>query len=218
MGSSARAARAASTQALTSSAVRTPSVGAAVVEHGQRHLAGHQRIGLAQMAAQSLAADHEHKTMLFHRLRQRLRSRAATSPVASCSLAASRIHSSVLMRPARRSVMMPSASALAKLPRAAMSFGPRSETDAQRLQHTTPDLIVHRIVAEEAEVGRAAARLDPRSDRRTEANRAFGRHLVQVGCIGGFKLGQAAGFHGQATQSIHDQEDDFAAILMQISA
>ena len=76
---------------------------------------------------------------------------------------------SVAMRPARRSVIRPAASTVQKLPRAATSSGCSVEADAERLQHAAADLVRERVVAEEGQVRRPAARGDAGGDGLAEA-------------------------------------------------
>ena len=70
--------------------------------------------------------------------------------------------SSVGMRPARRSVMLPWASSVQKLQRTATSLRPELEADAGGLQRPAADQVLDRVVAEQAQVSRPAAGGDAR--------------------------------------------------------
>ena len=90
------------------------------------------------------------------------------------SLATSFSQVSVGMRPARRSVTRPSASIVQKLPRIATSFGPTSTPMPERLEHAAADVVLERVVAEQAEVPGARAGRDPGRDRRAQADGPLG--------------------------------------------
>ncbi len=87
------------------------------------------------------------------------------------------------------------------------------QADANRFEHAAPDVVDQRVVAEQREVRRTAARGDAARDRDAQAGAALAGEAVEVGGLGGFQFGQAAGRHRQAAQSVHDQQQNLAAIL-----
>ena len=86
-------------------------------------------------APRLVAAEDHHEAVLADRLDEHL---DAGRIVSSLSTARA-TQRSVLGRPARRSVIRPSASTVQKLPRAATSLRPELEVDAERLEHAAAD-------------------------------------------------------------------------------
>ena len=68
-----------------------------------------------------------------------------------------RVLSSVLMRPARRSVMRPDGVDGAEVAARRNVRGLEVEVDAHRLEHAAADVVHQRVVAEERKVAGAAA-------------------------------------------------------------
>ena len=97
----------------------------------------------------------------------------------SLSIATSFAHVSLGMRPARRSVTMPSAPSVQKFARRDVA-GLELHAGAERLEHAAADGGLDRVVAEEAEVSRAAARRDARLHGQQAAERARRRERVEV--------------------------------------
>ena len=122
-----------------------------------------------------------------------------------------RTFSSVGMRPARRSATSPSLT-VAKLPRATRSFRPTSTPGAQGLEDAPAELVLERIVAEEGQVGRPAARRDAHHDRIGDAADGAFRQRVEVRLAGRLELAPAVG--GQAADPVHDQQDDLRIRLL----
>ena len=74
-------------------------------------------------------------------------------------------------------------------------------------------LVFERIVAEQAEMSRSAARRDARQDGDAQAAHAFADAGVEVRRAGGFQFGLAARLQGQSAQSVGDDENDFRGVV-----
>ena len=85
---------------------------------------------------------------------------------------------------------------------------PEVEVDAQGLQDAAPDRVAERLVAEQAEVPRAAPRGDAGADVAEQAAGAPPRQRVQVGHPGRLQLGPPGGRVRKATQAVCREEDD----------
>ena len=119
---------------------------------------------------------------------------------------------SLAIRPARRSVIRPCASTVQKLPRAATSFGLQIEVDAERLEHPAADLVLDRIVAEQAEMARPAAGRDAGADRDRQAADIVPDQGIEIRGRGGLELGRAAGLDRQPAEAVGDREHDLAGV------
>ena len=96
--------------------------------------------------------------------------------------------------------------------------GPELEADAGGLQRPAADQVLHRIVAEQAQVSRSAAGGDAGGDRDHAAQDAAAGQGVEVRRLGGFQLGLAARLDRQAAQAVGHQHDDFRVVLDHQSA
>ena len=119
-----------------------------------------------------------------------------------------RMHASVLMRPARRSVMRPWPSTVQKFPRAATSPAAQGELDAQRLEDASADLVLEGIVAEEAEVAGPAPGVMPGrhvADQSAGRPRGQPREIWQASCL---QLRSPRIRPRQAAQPVEGQQGD----------
>ena len=116
-GRSASTWRARSTNRCITRAVRRSASPSSTGLGLERRLADASRIGVGDLAAQSFAAQTEHEAVLG--LGVQIDADAVDLADRAASAAISVRLSSVEMRPARRSTILPAASTVAKLPRAA---------------------------------------------------------------------------------------------------
>jgi hypothetical protein len=77
---------------------------------------------------------------------------------------------------------------------------------AERLQDAAAEPVAERVVAEQAEVGRAAPGRNAHQDGVGDAAAAAKRQAVQMGRLGGLQLGLAV--PRQASQPVDDEQDD----------
>ncbi len=93
-------------------------------------------------------------------------------------------------------------------------LGPEFEVDPQGGQYAPADPVLKRIVAEQRQMARTAARRDAGTDRFVEAALGLLRQFVKVGRVRGFKRGlTAAARAGQAAHAVHDEHDNFGVGL-----
>ncbi len=109
--------------------------------------------------------------------------------------------------------MLPSASSVQKLPRIATSPSCKFEPDAGRLQRAAADQVLQRVVAEQAEVARAAAGADAGAHRNAAAQDAGLGQRVEVGRVGRFQLGPTARLLRQAAQAVGHVHDDLGVVF-----
>ena len=76
------------------------------------------------------------------------------------------------------------------------------EVDAERFQDAAADLVFERVIAEQAEMARAAAGGDAGEDRDRQTADPFADHRIEVGGACGFEFGLAAELHGEAAESV----------------
>ena len=129
------------------------------------------------------------------------------------SLTASGALSSVGMRPARRSLMLPAASSVQKLARIATSPSCRCEADAGGFERAAADHVLQRVVAEQAQVPGAAAGADAGQHGNAAAQDAGFGERVEIGRVGRFQLGLAARLLRQAAQAVAHVHDDLGVVL-----
>ena len=88
---------------------------------------------------------------------------------------------------------------------------PQVEVDAQRLEDAAADPVLERVVAEEGEVARPAARRDAEADRHGQAAEAVGGEPVEVHGVRLLQLGAAGLRIGQPAEAVDDEEDDLGS-------
>ena len=129
------------------------------------------------------------------------------------SLIASGALSSVGMRPARRSVMLPLGVERAEVGAdgdvAVLEF----EADAGGFEGAAADHVLQRVVAEQAEVAGAAAGADAGQHGDAAAEDADFGERVEVRRVGRFELGQAARLLRQAAEAVGDVHDDLGVVF-----
>ena len=155
------------------------------------------------------AAKHDDEAMLLDRLDEDFDARDLHLP----QLDRQRRAFFAAMRPARRSVMLPCASSVQKLPRMATSLRPEFEADAGRFERAAADAILQRIVAEQAQVPRPAARADARLHRNAAAGDAALGQRVEVRRLGRFEFGLAARLERQAAEAVGHEHHDLRVVL-----
>ena len=175
----------------------------------QRRHAGLLRIGVGHVAAQALAAEDDAETVLLDRLDkdldagdlhfakfdgQRGALLAGNAAGAAVGDVAGRIERD-------------------KIATHGNVLGPQLEAHAGRLQGPAADRILQRIVAEQAQVSRAAAGGNAGQNGNRTAQRADLRQGVQVGRLGGLQLGRSARLQRQSAQAVGHQEHDLGVVL-----
>ena len=175
----------------------------------QRRHAGLLRIGVGHVAAQALAAKDDAETVLLDRLDkdldagdfhfaqfdgQRGALLAGNAAGAAVGDVAGRIERD-------------------KIATHGNVLGPQLEAHAGRLQGPAADRILQRIVAEQAQVSRAAAGGNAGQNGNRTAQRADFCQGVQVGRLGGLQLGRSARLQGQSPQAVGHQEHDLGVVL-----
>jgi hypothetical protein len=90
------------------------------------------------------------------------------------------------------------------------------KANAHRLKHAPPNFVLDRIVAEEAEVGRATAGFNPRPNSDTQPGGPVGSQTIQIRGLGGLQFRLTTRFQRQAAQTVQNQQDDFTAVAVKI--
>ena len=109
--------------------------------------------------------------------------------------------------------MLPAASSVQKLARIATSPVLQLEADAGGFEGAAADEVLQRVVAEQAEVARAAAGADAGQHGNAAAADAALDQRVEIGRVGRFELGEAAGLLRQAAEAVGDVQDDLGVVL-----
>ena len=92
------------------------------------------------------------------------------------------------------------------------------QANAGRFQYTAPNLVYQRVVTEQRQVSRTAARRNPARDRDAQPGAAFARQSVQIGRLGGFEFGLSILLARQPTETVHHQQQNLAALSRASSA
>src|SRR5262249_48953850 len=87
-------------------------------------------------------------------------------------------------------------------------LGSDMKINAERFENSAADLILERIVAEQAEVPWAAARRDSRQNRRRQTADSLTDTGVQVRRSGRLELGLSPHFQGETAEAVGDDEND----------
>jgi len=112
------------------------------------------RIGIGKRALQALAAEHDHETVLLAGLDDDLG--VAELLHFGGEQRAELLAGGGWIRPARRSVTVPLASSVQKLARGSDVSRLERQAQAERLDHSTADLELQRVITEESEMPRSA--------------------------------------------------------------
>ena len=120
--------------------------------------------------------------------------------------------SSLGMRPARRSEMLPARVERAEIAADGHVLRPQLEADAGGLQRPAADQMFYRVVAEKAQVSRPAAGGDARGDRIQASLDAVFCQGVQIGGFGGLQFRRSARLDRQSAQPVGHQHHDFRLI------
>ena len=175
----------------------------------QRRRPNALRVRLRDLLAQSLAAELQHEAVVLDRVHGCLHARHVDGVEHLDQRHA------LLRRDATRAPVDDHAVPIdgAEVAPRRHLAGRDGDADAQRLQHAPADEVLHRVVAEEAEVARPAARRDARQHRRRQPARAHPREPVQVGRRGRLKLGLAGVRVRQPAETVGHQHDDLGRRL-----
>ena len=175
----------------------------------ERRHAGPLRVGVVHVPAEPWAAEHDHEAMLLHRLDEHLDAgnlHLAELHRQRCTLfgrdAAGAAVGDVAGRVERAEVGADRDVAFLQV-----------EADAGRLECPAADQVLERIVAEQAQVPRAAAGADARQHRNAAAADADLRQRIEIRRVGRFELGLAARLLRQPAQAVADVHDDLGVVL-----
>ena len=175
----------------------------------RRHADG-LRIGVVHVARPGPARERRRRSDAPSPARRRSRTPGILT---SRSRMASGALSSVGMRPARRSLILPAASSVQKLPRAATSPGCMAKPMPVASKRPAADEVFERVVAKQAQVARPAAGSDAGTDRNAAALHADFGQGIEVRRLGRFQLRLAARRQRQAAQAVGDEHDDLRVVL-----
>ena len=189
---------------------------AAVASASARHRGGVQRrrphplrVRLRDLFAQALAGELQHEAVVLDRVHGRLHARHVDGVQHLDERHA------LLRRDAPRAPVDDDAIPIdcAEVAPCRDLAGRDGHPDAQRLQHAAADEVLHRVVAEEPQVPRAASRRDARQHRRCQPARAHPRQPVQVGRRGRLQLGLAGVRVRQPAEAVGHKHDDLGRRL-----
>ena len=184
------------------------AVGIACDRIERRH-AGDLRVGVVHVAAQALAAEHDDEAMFLHRFDEDFD--AGDLDVAKPDRerraffgrdAAGAAVGDVALGVDRAEVGADGDVAVFEL-----------EADAGRFERAAADHVLQRVVAEQAEVARAAAGADAGQHRDAAAEDAGFGERVEVRRFGRFQFGQAARLLRQAAEAVGDVHDDLGVVF-----
>ncbi len=175
----------------------------------QRSVAGLLRIGVVDRVAQFLAAEDDDEAMFAHRLDEHLDAGYANrlQPFAHLDAALRRRPAGAAVADETLGVERAEVAACGHVARADL------EVNAQRLQDAATDAVLQRVVAEQAEMARPAARRDARQHRHTQAAHAVAGAGVEVRRPRRLQLGLAARLQGQSAQAVGHHQDDFRGVV-----
>ena len=120
--------------------------------------------------------------------------------------------SSLGMRPARRSVMLPCGVERAEVAADGHVLRPQLEADAGGLQGPAADQVLDRIVAEQAQVSGPAAGGNARGDGIHASLDPVFCQGVQIGGLGGLQFRRSARLDRQPAQPVGHQHDDLRLV------
>ena len=87
------------------------------------------------------------------------------------------------------------------------------EADARGFERAAADDKLERIVSEQGQVARAAARRNTRLDRDAAAADAALGQRVEIGRVGRFEFGRPARLHRQTAEAIGNEHDNFGIVF-----
>ena len=170
----------------------------------ERHDAYHLRVSLTYLVVQLLAVHNQHKTIILHRIHLDIHSRDLN--------VIEHLHKRRTL--GCRYPPCPSVHDIiifvhrAKIAARRQVTRPELHVNTQRLQHTAPHEIFHRVVSEECHMTGPASRRDSRHNRHRQPGRAAPRQIVQIWQISRFEFRFSRFRMGRAAKPIYDKQHD----------